>query len=277
MRLHDNAVVDDDDDKIIAYYEKKKKLTLVSEDYQQTLQFIDNLRVVERHAKAAGEWRWLVGLFVSFINWTPVITSFVCLLKISKRRKNLQFLQATSSLTAVVLGINLLDFMHVKLGNGDKTAFWKDIWIEESREVESSMNNLMSYLVHDITLTPTSDRWIWALESSRDFSVASVRKVIVDKSLSEVDSKTRWIKYVPIKVNVHAWKVKTYSLPTRFNVSRRGIHIDSIMYDIYAKGAETSSHLFFSCCMARQIRMITRWWMSLMVRSTNTKTGLIGL
>nr|GEU45700.1 RNA-directed DNA polymerase, eukaryota, reverse transcriptase zinc-binding domain protein [Tanacetum cinerariifolium] len=121
-------------------------------------------------------------------------------------------------------GINLLDFMHVKLGNGDKTAFWEDIWIE-------------------------------------DFSVASVRKVIDDKSFSKVDSKTRWIKYVPIKVNVHAWKVKTDSLPTRFNVSRRGIHIDSIMCAICAKWAETSSHLFFSCCMARQtVRMITRWW-----------------
>nr|GEU49950.1 basic 7S globulin 2-like [Tanacetum cinerariifolium] len=59
------------------------------------------------------------------------------------------------------------------------------------------------------------DRWIWALESSGDFFAASVRKVIDDKSLLEVDSKTRWIKYVPIKVNVHAWKVKTDSLPTR--------------------------------------------------------------
>nr|GFA63191.1 RNA-directed DNA polymerase, eukaryota [Tanacetum cinerariifolium] len=62
----------------------------------------------------------------------------------------------------------------------------------------------LSALVHDGTLTPMSDRWIWALESSGDFFVASVRKVIDDKSLSEVDSKTRWIKYVPIKVNVHA-------------------------------------------------------------------------
>ncbi|GJT64688.1 hypothetical protein Tco_1016168 [Tanacetum coccineum] len=64
-------------------------------------------------------------------------------------------------------------------------------------------------------------RWKWDLESSGDFSVASVRKIIDDKSLSDVDSKTRWIKYVPIKVNVHAWKVKIDSLPTRFNVSRR--------------------------------------------------------
>nr|GEU50365.1 RNA-directed DNA polymerase, eukaryota, reverse transcriptase zinc-binding domain protein [Tanacetum cinerariifolium] len=73
----------------------------------------------------------------------------------------------------------------------------------------------LSALVHDVTLTPMSDRWIWALDSSGDFSVASVRKVIDDKSLPKVDSKTRWIKYVPIKVIVHAWNVKTDSLPTR--------------------------------------------------------------
>nr|GEV19835.1 RNA-directed DNA polymerase, eukaryota [Tanacetum cinerariifolium] len=104
-------------------------------------------------------------------------------------------------------------------------------------------------------------RWIWSLKSSGDFSVASVRKLIDDKSLLEVDSKTRWIKYVPIKVNVHAWKVKTDSFLTGFNVSRHGIHIDSIMCAICDKGPETSSHLSFSWCMARQtIRMITRWW-----------------
>nr|GFA40518.1 RNA-directed DNA polymerase, eukaryota [Tanacetum cinerariifolium] len=144
-------------------------------------------------------------------------------------------------------GINLLDFMHVKLGNGDKTAFWEDIWIEGKVLKNRQMD--MDF------------------EEFGRFSVASARKVIDDKSLPKVDSKTRWIKYVPIKVNVHAWKVKTDSLPTRFNVSRRGIHIDSIMCAICDKGAETSSHLFFSLIGG----------MSLMVKSTHTKTGLIGL
>ncbi|GJT43312.1 RNA-directed DNA polymerase, eukaryota, reverse transcriptase zinc-binding domain protein [Tanacetum coccineum] len=52
-----------------------------------------------------------------------------------------------------------------------------------------------------------------------------------------------------------------YSLPTRFNVSRRGIDIDSIMCAICDNGVETSRHLFFYCCMVRQIvRKITRWW-----------------
>nr|GEY82678.1 RNA-directed DNA polymerase, eukaryota [Tanacetum cinerariifolium] len=196
-------------------------------------------------------------------------------------------------------GINLLDFMHVKSGNGDKTAFWEDIWIEgkalknrysriysletcnmitvgmklAQTSLDSSFRRVskggvepeqfdeLSALMHDVTLTPMSDRWIWTLKSSGDFSVASVRKVIDDKSLPKVDSKTRWIKYVPIKVNVHAWEVKTDSLPTRFNVSRRGIHIDSIMCAICNEGAKTSSHLFFSCCMTRQtVCMITRWW-----------------
>nr|GFB12140.1 RNA-directed DNA polymerase, eukaryota, reverse transcriptase zinc-binding domain protein [Tanacetum cinerariifolium] len=97
--------------------------------------------------------------------------------------------------------------------------------------VEQEQFDELSALVHGVTLTPMSDRWIWDLESSGDFSVVSVRKV------------------------------KTDSLPTRFNVSRRGIHIDSIMCAICDKGAETSSHLFFSCCMARQtVRMITHWW-----------------
>nr|GFC34897.1 RNA-directed DNA polymerase, eukaryota [Tanacetum cinerariifolium] len=80
--------------------------------------------------------------------------------------------------------------------------------------VEQEQFDELSGLVHDVTLTPMSDRWIWTLKSSGDFSVSSVRKVIDDKSLLKVDSKNRWIKYVPIKVNVLAWKVKTDSLPT---------------------------------------------------------------
>ncbi|GJY17101.1 RNA-directed DNA polymerase, eukaryota [Tanacetum coccineum] len=127
--------------------------------------------------------------------------------------------------------------------------------------VEQDQFNELSALVHDVSLIPRSDTWKWDLESSGDFSVASVKKIIDDKSLSDVDSKTRWIKYVPIKVNVHAWKVKTYSLPTRFNVSRRGIDIDSIMCVICDNEVETSRHLFFYCCMVRQIvRKITHWW-----------------
>ncbi|GJS67222.1 RNA-directed DNA polymerase, eukaryota, reverse transcriptase zinc-binding domain protein [Tanacetum coccineum] len=167
-------------------------------------------------------------------------------------------------------GIDLIKFMRIKLENGQTTSFWEDMWseggtlknrypriyaLESSKSitvgmkvaqpsldfsfrraprggVEQEQFEEIVALVNDVILAPIFDRWTWTLESSRDFSV-----------------------------NVHAWKVKSDSLPTRFNISRRGIYIDSIMCAICDKGAETSSHLFFSCCMVRQaVRLITCWW-----------------
>ena len=100
--------------------------------------------------------------------------------------------------------------------------------------------------MHDVSLSPMADRWSWTLENSGDFTVSSVRKQIDDKLIPEVGSKPRWVKYVPIKVNVNAWKIKLDVLLTRFNLSRRGIFIDSIMCVNCDKGVETSGHLFFS-------------------------------
>nr|GEX82792.1 RNA-directed DNA polymerase, eukaryota [Tanacetum cinerariifolium] len=104
-------------------------------------------------------------------------------------------------------------------------------------------------------------RWKWELDSAGDFTVNSARKLIDARTLPVMESCTRWVKFVPIKVNVHAWKVKLDALPTRFNVSRRRIGIDSILCGICETGVETVGHLFFSCNMARQVsRLIMRWW-----------------
>ncbi|GJT77946.1 RNA-directed DNA polymerase, eukaryota [Tanacetum coccineum] len=196
-------------------------------------------------------------------------------------------------------GINLLNCMQMKLGNGDKTAFWEDIWIghivlkdlypriyaletckfvkvgtkltQSSLDfsfrrkprggIEQEQYEALLVQVQDVNLVPVSDRWKWSLENSGDFSVASVRKMLDDKMLPDVTTKTRWIKLVPIKVNVHAWKVKIDSLPTRFNISRRGMDIESITCSICDNEMESSSHLFFKCNMVRDtIRKITRWW-----------------
>ncbi|GKA34274.1 RNA-directed DNA polymerase, eukaryota [Tanacetum coccineum] len=68
------------------------------------------------------------------------------------------------------------------------------------------------------------------------------------------------------------------SLPTRFNVSRRGIDIDSIMCAICDNEVETSRHLFFYCSMVSKLfaRSLVGG-MFLMLRSNHTKIGIIGL
>ncbi|GJV89187.1 RNA-directed DNA polymerase, eukaryota, reverse transcriptase zinc-binding domain protein [Tanacetum coccineum] len=196
-------------------------------------------------------------------------------------------------------GIDLLGFIKKKIGNGVDTLFWKDTWkgdiafkflypriykLETYKQI-----NVASKFVHnnvrlslrrmprggveleqftdminslaDFQLPNMQDRWFWSLSGSGDFSVASVRKIIDDHLLPEVSSKFSWRKMVPIKVNILAWKVKLDVLPTRFNLSKRGLDINSILCPICENHAESSSHLFFACSMARDIfRNIASWW-----------------
>ncbi|GJZ34170.1 RNA-directed DNA polymerase, eukaryota, reverse transcriptase zinc-binding domain protein, partial [Tanacetum coccineum] len=195
-------------------------------------------------------------------------------------------------------GIDLRSHMCFKLGNGEKARFWDQRWLEgdvlkirfprvyaleQCKDitvgskfklhsldysfrrsprggVEQEQYQNLIMLMHDVRLLPMEDRWRWKLNGSGDFSVASVRRLIDDMLLPK-DIKTRWVRYVPIKVNVIAWKVKSDSLPTRFSISRRGIPIESIKCAVCDTSVETSSHLFFSCYMVRQtVRLISRWW-----------------
>ncbi|GJW50927.1 putative ribonuclease H-like domain-containing protein [Tanacetum coccineum] len=99
-----------------------------------------------------------------------------------------------------------------------------------------------------------------SLEGLGDFSIASVRKLLDGNMLPEVASKTRWIKAMPIKVNVHVWRVKLDCLPTRINIFRRGMEIESIICPMCGEAAESSKHIFFRCHIAREIlRKISRW------------------
>ncbi|GJZ39582.1 RNA-directed DNA polymerase, eukaryota, partial [Tanacetum coccineum] len=110
-------------------------------------------------------------------------------------------------------------------------------------------------------LSNSSDRWTWSLEGSGEFSVASVRKLIDDKLLPVLATKTRWIKAVPLKINIHAWKVSLDCLPTRINISRRGMDIESILCPMCDNAAESASHLFFTCRVAKEVfRNILCWW-----------------
>ncbi|GKE21390.1 RNA-directed DNA polymerase, eukaryota, reverse transcriptase zinc-binding domain protein, partial [Tanacetum coccineum] len=180
--------------------------------------------------------------------------------------------------------IDIFSCMHKKLGNGANTAFWEDVWrgdvafkhkyprlyaletckgvdvaakLAHTRLVSSfrreprggvEHSQLVDLLatVEGVVLVDMRDMWVWSLEGSGEFTVASVRKWIDDKRLPEVSTKTRWIKAMPIKVNVHAWKVRLDCLPTRLNISRRGMDIDSILCPICDNAVESSRHIFFN-------------------------------
>ncbi|GJY66487.1 RNA-directed DNA polymerase, eukaryota, reverse transcriptase zinc-binding domain protein [Tanacetum coccineum] len=94
-----------------------------------------------------------------------------------------------------------------------------------------------------------------------DFSVISVRNYIDGIYLPRLDSPTRWVDLVPIKSNILVWKICMNGLPTRSNLSSRGLDIPSILCPICDETAETTSHTFFSCVLARDIMSkVFRWW-----------------
>ncbi|GJW36657.1 RNA-directed DNA polymerase, eukaryota [Tanacetum coccineum] len=105
-------------------------------------------------------------------------------------------------------GINLFDFMRLKLGNGNKIAFWDDNWIGGNilNDLYPRMYALENCKKVTVSLklanTNLDVLWIWSLKGSGEFSVASIRKAIINKRISDVNSKTRWIKSVPNKSKI---------------------------------------------------------------------------
>ncbi|GKE71474.1 RNA-directed DNA polymerase, eukaryota [Tanacetum coccineum] len=126
---------------------------------------------------------------------------------------------------------------------------------------EKSQFDQMCRNLADVILPHSRDRWVWNLDSNGEFSVKSARDFIDDKMLPKDGIATRWIKYIPIKINIFAWRVYLDKLPTRVNISLCGIDIPNIMCPICNSSVESSAHLFFSCNLAKDMfKKVTRWW-----------------
>nr|GEY33881.1 RNA-directed DNA polymerase, eukaryota [Tanacetum cinerariifolium] len=117
--------------------------------------------------------------------------------------------------------------------------------------VEEEQLHQLVELVGSISLSISNDRWAWLLGSYGEFSVHSARTYIDEIILPTVGDSTRWVKVVSIKINILAWKVYLDKLPTRLNLSLRGIDIPSIICLNCGLAGESCSHLFFSCNLAR--------------------------
>lgn len=76
------------------------------------------------------------------------------------------------------------------------------------------------------------------------FSVAFTR-AFIDKNMLLVDLPTRWIKLVPIKVNVFAWRLRLDKLTVRVNLEKKGLVIHFVSCPLCDNRVKFVYYIFF--------------------------------
>ncbi|GJY70046.1 RNA-directed DNA polymerase, eukaryota [Tanacetum coccineum] len=116
-------------------------------------------------------------------------------------------------------------------------------------------------MLDTVTLSSSIVRWVYDLNGEGEFRVKDIRSSLDDLLLPSMDIATRWVKFIPIKINVFAWRARLDRLPTRHNLIKRGVTLESSMCPICNLAIEDSAHVFFQCDLAKSIlRRICRWW-----------------
>ncbi|GJY47427.1 RNA-directed DNA polymerase, eukaryota [Tanacetum coccineum] len=119
----------------------------------------------------------------------------------------------------------------------------------------------LSSLLASVSISPIPDRWVCSLASDGSFRVRDVRNAIDDLTLPSYSEATRWVKAIPIKINIFMWRARRDCLPTRSNLIRKGVALESVSCPLCIADEETNSHILFRCTLSKDIlRRICRWW-----------------
>ncbi|GKD58722.1 hypothetical protein Tco_1296231 [Tanacetum coccineum] len=148
-------------------------------------------------------------------------------------------------------GVDLISHCKIRVGKGTCTSFWNDLWIgdsmlklsfprlfalEENKVIsvadklhssisssfrrpvrggeEAQQLDQLSVILDSVSLSNMDDRWYWDLNGDGVFLDKDVRSLLDEVFLPKMDAPTRWIKCIPIKVNVFVWKLSLDRLPT---------------------------------------------------------------
>ncbi|GKA04478.1 RNA-directed DNA polymerase, eukaryota [Tanacetum coccineum] len=129
-------------------------------------------------------------------------------------------------------GFNFLAHCKKRIGNGGATRFWYDQWLGDQPlrirfprlfALETDKEMTVAAKMHDevsvsfrrpVDLPPRGH----FNGSDGEFRVKEVRNFLDNLFLPSHVEPTRWVKYIPIKINVFAWKARRDFLPTRVNL-----------------------------------------------------------
>nr|GEU71413.1 RNA-directed DNA polymerase, eukaryota [Tanacetum cinerariifolium] len=83
----------------------------------------------------------------------------------------------------------------------------------------------LSDLLQNSHICDIPDVWEWSIGGTNSFSDKDTRVHIDNFILPNVHTPTRWIHYIPKKINIMIWRALRDCLPRRWNLSRKGIDL----------------------------------------------------
>ncbi|GKA16551.1 RNA-directed DNA polymerase, eukaryota [Tanacetum coccineum] len=197
-----------------------------------------------------------------------------------------RFVSQDGSLWFQSKGFDFMSLCSKRVGNGNNTSFWLDIWKGDSTlrddfprmyaleldkqisvadkmaaQVDASFrrpvrggielnrfNDLVSF-IDSVSLSSSHDRWVCNASGDGNFRVKDIQNSIDDLFLPSM----RWEKFIPIKINVFTWKARRGCLSTRANLIRRGVFMESVNCPICGLHEENAHHIFFQCDLAQVV------------------------
>ncbi|XP_022024592.1 uncharacterized protein LOC110924925 [Helianthus annuus] len=104
------------------------------------------------------------------------------------------------------------------------------------------------------------DSWVWNADSSNSFSVQNVKKILMnDRNVRRVHNMV-WTGWVPLKVNIHAWRLDMDRLSTKINLRRRNINVGDGSCVLCQSVEESALHLFTGCIVSSGVwQGIEKW------------------
>nr|GEY52202.1 RNA-directed DNA polymerase, eukaryota [Tanacetum cinerariifolium] len=132
------------------------------------------------------------------------------------------------------LFILIMESLHISFSRATSDGLFKDTDKESmvasklgSSSVDASFRRLvrdgverqqwddLNYVSGSVTLSASKDKWICDLNGDGVFRVKEIRTILDDIFIPFAADATRWVKYIPIKINGFAWRARLDRLPTR--------------------------------------------------------------
>ncbi|KAJ0764362.1 putative RNA-directed DNA polymerase [Helianthus annuus] len=127
--------------------------------------------------------------------------------------------------------------------------------LEEATELQSISALLAGYI-----FGPGLDCWVWNLNPTGEFSVASIKNIASIHGRSVPAFPFFWNNFVPKKVGIVSWRAIIERLPTRAALAARNIDVRDSSCPFCGEYLETCDHIFAACQFAQVVWIVIAQW-----------------